>query len=127
VFALYRRIRDLKDIEHAHGDVVLDVRQGARHPEEADLALVSQGDELGHRVVLLESALRRADVELDRVDVVGPHAPHALFDAGPDVLAGEGVLAESLRSPVRADRTTALTGQNELVATTRDVRSDQLF
>jgi hypothetical protein len=42
VLALDRRVRDLEDIEDAHGDVIGQLGKDARHPGEADLPLLAQ-------------------------------------------------------------------------------------
>ena len=54
VLPLDRGVRDLKLVEYAHLDVVLQVRQRARHADEADLALLPQNLELIDRGVLFK-------------------------------------------------------------------------
>src|SRR5690606_41807719 len=55
VLALENRVRDLEDVEDTHLDVLLELRNRAGHPDEADLALLLQRFELRDRVVLLEN------------------------------------------------------------------------
>ena len=104
VLALERRVRDLERVEHAHRDVVGDVGQRARHPEEPHLAFVAQRGERLDRAVLLELLARRAHVELHDVDVVDLHAPQALLDAGADVLGREDVRRSLALGAVPAGR-----------------------
>src|SRR5207247_2117357 len=72
------------------------------------------------RAVLLEFPSSQAAVELDEVQVIGPHAAQALLDAGADVLRRVDVLAAH---PGAGD-TPALRGQEVLGATMGDGRTD---
>ena len=51
MLALERRVRDLKDLEYAHGNVVGQVREGPRHPDEADLPIVAEREQRLDRAV----------------------------------------------------------------------------
>ena len=129
VIALNRRVGDLEGVEDAHGDLVGKVRQGPRDAEEADFALIAEGQQFGHGIVLGEGRRRRADVELDQIQVIGPHAGQALLDPGPNVLPGEHMLAPG-RTPFAdrlADRAAALAGQEELAAAVGEGSSDVLL
>ena len=59
VVALDRRVRDLEDVEDAHREVIGQIRQDARHADEADLAFGLEVLERLDRVVLLERRLGR--------------------------------------------------------------------
>ena len=127
VLALHGRIRDLEDVEHPHGDVVLDVGEGPGHADEPDLALASQRHQLAHRVVLLQGGPGGAGVELHHVEVVRAHPPQALLHSRPHVRPREHVLAESAGPTVGVHGAAALAGQEELVTAVRDVLPDQLL
>ena len=67
--------------------MVLQVRQRAGHADEPHLAGFLQ---LHHRIegaVLLQCLLRRRDMELHQVEIVGLHPHQALLDTGYDVVA----------------------------------------
>ena len=119
MLALDGRVRNLERVEHAHRDLVGQLRQRAGDSEEPDLPRIAEVDQLGDRVVLRERLGRGADVELDEVEVVGTHAAQTLLDARPYVLAREDVLASrrALRADRFTDRAAALAGQEVLVAT----------
>ena len=57
VFALDRRVRDLKDVENTHRNVVHQVGQGAGDADKPDLAGFSQLQERIERAVLLQGLL----------------------------------------------------------------------
>ena len=64
------------------------------------------------RAVLLQRLLRRRDVELHQVEIVGLHARQALLDAGDDVVAREDVRADlAARRRRRAHQAAALARQ----------------
>jgi hypothetical protein len=73
VFALHGRIRNLKDVEHAHGDVVLQMRQRARHADEPHLAGLLEFQHGVDGAVLFKRLLRRRYMELHQIEVVGLH------------------------------------------------------
>src|SRR5581483_6537874 len=98
------------------------------HPQEADLSLVQEGLELGNGVMLFERGARRAGVELHEVDVVRSHPAQALLDAGPDVVAGEDVLARARAACGRLpDGAAALAREEVLLATPRNRPTDVLL
>src|SRR3990172_3772474 len=87
VFALERRVGDLENVEHAHGDMVLQVRQGGGHANEADLALLLEVEDGPNGVVFLKRLLGGAAVELQDIYIIRLHACQALMNTGQDVLA----------------------------------------
>ena len=128
VVALERGVRDLERVEHAHLDVIDEVGQRARHPDEAGLPLVAQLDERVDRAVLLERVTRRTDVELHEVEMVGAHPPKALLDGGADVLGREHVGRPlSLDGWRLVHGAPTLAGEEVLVAPLRDVLADELL
>ena len=92
MFALYRRVRDLKDVKDTHGDVLHQVGQCAGHADEPHLPGLSELQERIERAVFFESSLRWRGMKLDDVEIVGLHAGKALFDPRHDIVAGEDVL-----------------------------------
>src|SRR4029077_13042016 len=86
-----------------------DVRQSAGHADEPCRAGALELEHGLQRAVLLQGLPRRRDVELQDVEMIGPHAREALLDALKDVVAGEDVRASlPARSRRRADEATAL-------------------
>ncbi len=65
-------------------------------PMKRDLALVAQLQEGVDCTVRFERLLRRTDVELHEIEMIGVHPLQALLDAGADVLAGELVRRDHL-------------------------------
>jgi hypothetical protein len=57
VFTLDRRVRDLKDIENTHGNVVYQMGQYARHADKPHLAGLSERQECFERVLALPPLL----------------------------------------------------------------------
>ena len=127
VLALERRVGDLEDVEDAHLDVVGEVRERARHAEEADLALVAEPDISSIVPLGLHLRATRRHVDLDEVEVVGPQAPQALLDAGADVrravVVRDGGVASARRR--RAGSRTWRRGSTRRGV--RDVAADQLL
>src|SRR5260370_23567038 len=95
VFTLDRRVRDLKDVEDAHRDVVDQVRQGARHADKSDFAGVSELEERIECSMLLEGLPGWRGMELHDIEIVGLHPRKTLFDPGHDVVAREDVCPSS--------------------------------
>ena len=91
VFTLDCRVRNLKDVEDAHRNVVDQVRQGARHADKSNLAGVSECEECIERAVLLERLPGRRGMELHDIEIVGFHPRKTLLDPGHDILARENV------------------------------------
>jgi len=128
VFSLDGRVRDLKDIEHAHRDVIREVRQRGRHADEPHLARPLERQYRLEGVVLLQGLFGRRGVELDYIEVIRLHSGEALFDTRDDVVAREDVrvpLASRRRG--RADHAAAFTRQVVLGAPARDVAPDALL
>src|SRR5690606_5555021 len=122
VLALERRIRDLKDVEDAHLDMRLELRERARHADEAHLPFASKSLELGDRIVLLEHGSRRAQVELHDVEIVRSKPLEALLDGGADILAAEVErLAPGGRHVGRLERATAFAREIELTPPVPDM------
>ncbi|MDQ1452622.1 MAG: hypothetical protein QOK38_2488, partial [Acidobacteriaceae bacterium] len=104
VFTLDRRVRDLKDIENTHGNVVHQMGQCAGHADKPHHAGLSELQERFERAVLLQGLPGWRGVKLDDVEIVGLHPHKTLFDPGHDVVAGEDVLpALAARCRRRAD------------------------
>ena len=128
VLALDRRVGDLKDLEHAHGDVIREIGQGAGHADVPDRAGALELEHGLQGAVLLQGLPRRRDVELEHVEIVGPHPAEALLHAREDIVAGEhvgaGLAARSGRSPHQA---TALAREIVFGTPIPDVATDALF
>jgi len=127
VFAFHRRIGNLKQVEHSHRDVVLQVGQRAGH---ADVPYLAGCLELLHRLectILLQGLLRWRCMELHHIEVVGLHPLKALLDTGEDVVAGEHVRAALAAHGRSSHQTAAFACQVILGATVRDITTDPLF
>src|SRR6266516_3494384 len=59
VIALDRRVRDLEDVEDAHGEMIGQIRQDARHADEADPSFGLEVPERLNGVIHLERRLTR--------------------------------------------------------------------
>jgi len=105
VLALDRRIRDLKDVEDAHGDVVGQMRKGSGHADEADFPLIAERYERLDSLVGLQLVATRRQVDLEEVEVIRAEPPQTLLDPGADVLGSkivrEGRVAPGGGSPRR--------------------------
>src|SRR5262245_5416351 len=128
VLPLYRRVRDLEHIEHAHRDVIREVRQRGRHADEPHLARPLERQYRLEGVVLLQGLFGRRGVELDYIEVIRLHSGEALFDTRDDVVAREYV-----RVPLpswrrgRTDHTAAFASQVVLRAPVRNVAPNALL
>src|SRR5271170_6372948 len=92
VFTLDRRVRDLKDVEHTHRNVLRQMWQCAGHADKPHLAGIPEFQEGFEGAVFFEGPLGRRRVKLDDIEVVGLHSREALLDPGDDVVAGEDML-----------------------------------
>src|SRR6202040_2904337 len=125
VFTLDCRVRDLKDVEDSHRNVVDQVGQGARHADKSYLAGLSELQECFERAVLLQGLPGWRGVELHDVEIVGFHPHETLFDPRHHVLAGEDVWPSLIAwSRRRADQTSAFAGQIIFSPPVRDITPD---
>jgi hypothetical protein len=128
VLALDRRVGDLKDLEHAHGDVIREIGQGAGHADVPDRAGVLELEHGLQGAVLLQGLPRRRDVELEHVEIIGPHPAEALLHARQDIVAGEHMGAGlAARSGWGTHQATALARQIVFGAPIPDVAPDAFF
>ena len=127
VVALDGRVGDLEDVEDVHRDVVGEVRQDARHADEADLALALQRLQHLDRAVLLERGPARRHVDLDQVEAVGAEPAQRLLDVGADVRGAVVVRVRRRRVGRDLDQAAALGGEEELIPAVADVGADQLL
>src|SRR5690348_11889789 len=125
VFTLDRRVRDLKDIENTHRNMVDQVRQGAGHADKSHLSSLSEFEEGIERAVLAQGLPRWRGVKLHDVEIVGFHPRKTLFDPGHDVVAREDVCA-SLAAGCRgcADQTATFAGQVIFSTSMRDIAAN---
>jgi hypothetical protein len=128
MLALDRRVGDLEDVEDTHGDVVRQVRRDPGHPDEADLALVAQGQQLPHRLGCLHLSAAGRHVGLHEIEPVGAEPVQTLFDTGPDV--GCAVVVRERWRGARgraAEEASALRRQEVLVTAVGEVPADELL
>jgi hypothetical protein len=112
VFALDRRIRDLKDIENTHGNVVDQMGQCAGHTDKPHLTGLSELQECFERAVLFQGPSGWRGVERHNVEIVGLHPHKTLFDPRRHIVAGEDVLSPlAARCRGCTDQTAAFAGQ----------------
>jgi hypothetical protein len=79
-------VRDLENVEHAHRDVVDEVRQDRGTAQEANLACLLEVLEGLYGSLALQHFLGRAEMKLEHVEVVGLQAPQALVAGIDDML-----------------------------------------
>src|SRR3990170_8625187 len=127
VFALERRVGDLENVEHAHGDMVLQVRQGGGHANEADLALPLEVEDGPNGVVFLKRLLGGAAMELQDIYIIRLHACQALMNTGQDVLARVDVSLGLTCGGCFADQTAALGRKGVVGAAVCDEPTDHLL
>ncbi len=125
---LERGVGDLQDVEHAHVDLLPEIRQRAGHPEKADLASLLHLLQGLEAAILLQRLAVRAGVKLDHVQVVRLHALEALLHARDHVLPRENVRRSLAgRRLRRAHLASALGGKEVLLTPARDESPDELL
>ena len=128
MFTLDRRVRDLKDIENTHGNVVRQMGQCAGHADKPHLAGLFELQECLERAVFFQGLPRWGGVELHYVEIVGLHPDKTLFDPRHDVVAGEDVLPPlAARRRGSSDQAAAFAGQIIFSAPLRDIAADPLL
>ena len=127
VYTLDRRIRDLKDIENTHRNMVDQMGQCAGHADKPHLAGLPELEEGVERAVLLQGLPGGRGVELHDVEIVCLH-PDQTFLGPATTFSSEDVLPPlAARRRWSADQTAALTGQIIFSAPVRDVAADPLL
>ena len=128
VLPLDHRVGDLEHVEDAHGDVVGQVRQNARHADEPGLPLVAHRHDGLDGLLGLHLGAAGRHVHLHQVQVVGAEPAQALLDPGTDV-GGAVVVRERRPGPGwrGAEQAAALGSQEVLVAPVAQVTPDQFL
>jgi hypothetical protein len=85
VLALHKGVRDLEDVEDAHRNVVWEMGERPRHPDEADHPCIAELNEGLDRALVREGLAARRHVDLHEIEVIGSQSPQALLHACTDV------------------------------------------